>query len=68
MKKMKRIIIKHEKNSENIIREMSIRQLVFELHLKGFIPFDKNYVWDLSIPGNTFKILTVNTSFFFRMH
>ncbi len=39
---------------------MSIWQLVFGIRLSGFVPFGKNYIWDLSIQGNTFEILTLN--------
>ncbi len=41
---------------------MSFQQLVFEKCLSGFVSFGKKYIREMSIQGNTFKVITVNQS------
>ncbi len=53
---------KNEKNYEQPIWELSFRQLVFRKCLSGFVHFGKKYIWEISIWGHTFEVLTVNPS------
>ncbi len=57
--KMKRIM-KEWKNREKQIWEMSFRQLAFGKCLSGFVRFDKWYIREIAIRGQTFKISTVS--------
>ncbi len=50
---------KMKKKLENIIWKMSIRRLVFGIHLSEFVRVGKNNICDISIWGNTFEVLTV---------
>ncbi len=60
-------IVKNKKNHEkkggkcqNPIRETSFWQLVFRKFLSNRIHFGKKYIWEMSIWGHVFEILTVN--------
>ncbi len=59
-RKIKNKSWKNEKNCEKSIREMSFYLLSSEECLSGFVRFGKKYIWEMSIRGYAFELLTMN--------
>ncbi len=68
-KKTKKESVKNEKSlkkwksCEKLIRKISLRQSVYGKCLSGFVHFSKKYIWEMSVRGHAFKVLTVNRFF-----